>query len=93
MGTVRELFPPGFSDLRDLPHTLFEAIRLASVFIAWEELPEEEQPPKRIWLNARELKAWFQNVKRNRANGASNSSPEIEDPVDNAAAQGLIVGG
>lgn len=97
MGTVRELFPRWFNDLRDLPHTLFEAIRLAFLFLSWDELPEDERPAKRIWLNAKALKDHFEAVKRKRARemesgSSSNWSREIEDPVENEAARGLIVG-
>lgn len=97
MGTVRELFPRWFTDLRDLPHTLFEAIRLAYTFISFEELPEDEQPPKRIWLRPKELKEHFAWVKRKReaemkGGGSKGWDVSIEDPVDNDAAKGLIVG-
>jgi hypothetical protein len=93
MGTVRELFPRWFSDL---PHTLFEAIRLAFMFLGFEELPNDEQPPKRIWLNPKLLKEHFEHVKRKREQemkgGSSGWDTHIEDPVDNDAAKGLIVG-
>jgi hypothetical protein len=94
-GSVRELLPAGFKDLRDLPYTLFEAIRMALMFLGFEELPDEERPPKRIWLNAKLLKEHFEAVKRARKaaySGSGDSSREIEDPVENEAAKGLIVG-
>jgi hypothetical protein len=96
MGTVRELFPPWFNELLDLPHPLFEAIRLAFLFLSWEELPDDERPAPRIWLDPKRLKEHFEAVKRKRARemsgGASDWNRAIEDPVDNEAARGLIVG-
>lgn len=93
MGTVRELFPEGITDLRDLPHTMFEATRLGLVFLGFEELGEKDTPPKRIWLDGDKLEAWFDEVRKRREREAKGEgSDEIEDPVDNDAAALLIVG-
>lgn len=67
-----------------------EAIRLASVFLSFEELPRDEQPPRRIWLDQEQLRGWFDDVERRR--DGRYGARAIEDPVDNLAAQGLIVG-
>lgn len=95
-GTVSQLFPEGIETVRDLPYTLFDAIRSALVFLSFDELPADEQPPKRIWLNANKLSEWFQAVKRRRDErmneGTSGSSAPIEDPVQNDAAAALVVG-
>jgi hypothetical protein len=93
-GTVRELFPAGVDDVLDLPHTLFDAIGRASIFLGWEELPREEQPPRRIWLNSEALSEWFDEVRRKRARDMDpkNRDHEIEDPVENEAA-GMLIGG
>lgn len=93
-GTVRELYPDGVDSLWDLPHPLFDAIRMASIFLSFEELPKDEQPPRRIWDDGDKLKEWFEEVERKRkakydSDGAISDRP-IEDPVENAA--GLVVG-
>lgn len=75
--------------MRDCPHALFEAIRSALVFLSFEELPKDERPDKRIWLNGAALKEHFERVERNR--DAKAQGKDIEDPVTNAAAAGLIV--
>lgn len=75
--------------MRDCPHTLFEAVRSALVFLSFEELPKDERPDKRIWLNAEALKAHFERVERDR--DAKAQGKDIEDPVNNAAADLLIV--
>jgi hypothetical protein len=92
-GDVSSLFPPDFDDLRDLPHSLFEAIRMAAVFLSFDELDTDEQPPKRIWLVPELLTAWMDAVSAKRRAGASGMDREIEDPVQNMAARDLIVGG
>lgn len=97
-GTVSALLPPEFPDIRDCPHTLFEAITLGLRFLGFDELPDDERPPKRIWLDASRLTDWFDEVKRKRnremggGGGSGGSNQAIEDPVDNEAAKGLIVG-
>lgn len=96
-GTVSELFPSWVESVRDLPHALFELIRTAMVFLGFEELAPDEQPPKRIWLQGEKLKEWFAEVNRRRhreagGSGSGNGSQPIEDPVQNEAAKGLIVG-
>lgn len=91
-GDVTSLFPPDFHDLRDLPHALFEAIRMAALFLGFEELDRDEQPPKRIWLVPDQLSAWMEAVNAKRR-GATSMDREIDDPVENLAARDLIVGG
>jgi hypothetical protein len=49
---VAQLLPDGVQDVRDLPHTIFEAIRSALLIISFDELPENERPPRRIWNDA-----------------------------------------
>jgi hypothetical protein len=92
-GDVSSLFPPDFDDLRDLPHSLFEAIRMAALFLSFDELDTDERPPKRIWLMPEQLNAWMEAVNAKRRSGSSDMDREIEDPVQNMAARDLIVGG
>lgn len=89
-GTVDHLLPTGVRSLRDLPATIFSAIRDGLLYLSFEELPAEDQPPKRLWRNADGLRSWFEDVRRHR--GHDRDDGEIEDPVDNEAAKGLIVG-
>lgn len=64
-------------------------MRQALVYLSFDELPKDERPPKRIWTDGEALKAWFDRVEQDRERKAQGK--EIEDPVDNAAAAGLIV--
>lgn len=89
LGTVRELYPEGIKEVTDLPHTLFTAIRLALNFLGFEELPNDEVPPKRIWLDTEKLQEHFKKVEKIREKKYGEGK-DIEDPVENAAAAGLI---
>lgn len=91
-GAVSQLVPRWCEGINDVPHLLFDALRMASVFLSFDELPEEERPPKRIWLNGDRLREWFEEIKRKRKREAGGDSGPIEDPVDNEAAQGLLIG-
>lgn len=57
---------------------------------SWDELEEDERPPKHIWTDGRKMHQWFRDVRSQRK---SEGSDDIEDPVENEAAKGLIVGG
>jgi hypothetical protein len=93
-GTVAELLPDGCDDLRDCPHVVFDAIRTALVILSFDELTEDERPPKRLWTDGERLKAWFDEVKRRRDEKYGGKGPgPIEDPVQNEAARGLLVNG
>lgn len=81
-GTVRELFPDGIDDLRELPHNVFENIQHAMFYLSFEELPEEERPPKRIWRDSDRLKEWFAEVKRLRAAAVNPDSAIADRPID-----------
>lgn len=67
-------------------------MRQALVFLSWDELPNDERPPRTIWRNGDKLKEWFDDVKEKREREMDPKRNNIEDPVDNEAAKGLIVG-
>lgn len=91
LGTAQLLFPPGVTDLRELPGGYFDAITMALSFLSFEELPDDDRPPRKIWLNNEALKEHFAAVKaRYKAKGDPNAPEPIEDPVDNPAAKDLI---
>lgn len=90
LGTVQALFPRFVDSMHDLPARLFQAIEVALMVCGWQDnLEPEEVPPKRMWLDGKAAKAWLAEVVDNKRRGAEASG--IEDPVQNAAAQGLIV--
>lgn len=92
---MSELFPDGVDSLTDLPHKLFDAIRSGLIYLSFEELPAEEQPPRRIWRDGEALNSWFEEVQRKRKaqyGGSGGWDQSIEDPVENQAAKDLLVG-
>lgn len=79
--------------MRDCPHPLFAAIRHALVILSWEELPREERPPKRIWLDGDALREHFDRVEKARDERyRPGGSGPIDDPRENEAAKSLLVG-
>lgn len=94
-GTVAELYPPGITDIRDLPAVWFDAIRRALTFISFQEnLEPDEQPPRSIWLDPERLEAHFNWVDQRRKEKFDvKGGGEIENPVQNEAAKALVVGG
>lgn len=80
IGDISSLFPPGITRVWDLPHTIFNAIRMALVFLAFEQLKEEERPPKSIWLDGDRMTAWFAEVKRNRESEARGDGSTMNMP-------------
>jgi hypothetical protein len=94
---IRDLLPPWAHSIADAPYSLVSNISFALTVLRWREnLDDHEVPPKRIWLNGDALKAWFETVKSNRRREMRGEDPDrsqdIEDPVENAAARGLLVG-
>lgn len=89
------LLPAGVNGLADCPYTLHEAILQALHFLGFEELPIEDRPPRKIWLDGKKLEQWWADRTRAREEkyGLSGGDTEGTGPVQtNAAAQGLIVG-
>ncbi len=91
---MSSLFPKGITSLGDLPFHIHEAIVVALQFLSWEELPKDERPKRAIWFDQDKLKAHFEAVEKRREEkysyDKSGQSQEIEDPVENEAAQMLI---
>lgn len=88
LGDAALLLPDGIRTIYDLPWPVHEAIQTALMYLAWEEYPSEDRPPRRIWLDMDALKEWFDDVRRRRGT-ASDSDQDIEDPVQNEFAAEL----
>lgn len=84
------LLPEGITLLSDAPYNLVDAITMGLGFLGFEENAPEDRPPKRIWQDPERLKAHWAAVRKRWKEGADGK--EIDDPVENAAAEGLIVG-
>ena len=88
---MSELLPDGIADLRDAPHVLVDGIARALLILSFEELPREERPARRHWLDDDALAEHFKQVDRRRQQDYGGDRQPIEDPVDNQAASMLIV--
>lgn len=83
------LFPEGVTDISELAYPLFLAIRRALIFLSFEEMPKEDQPPKRIWLDNDALSEHFARLERDRKEG---SKPGIEGPIEEPVQNDLTRG-
>lgn len=83
-GNISSLFPPGITNLCDLPFTLHNAIRMALFFLKFEELLEKEQPPRKIWLDPDKLEAWWDEVKAAREDAADPNGMDTSGMDKNA---------
>jgi hypothetical protein len=93
LGGVHTLFPDGVHRLTDLPYTLHDAILAALNFISFDELLDDERPPRKIWGDGEKLNLWFEDVKRRRNEKygqAESGKDPIKDPVRNGAVDLLI---
>lgn len=75
-----------------MPHSHVVAIGHALAFLSYDELPADERPPKRYWLDNKRMREHFDWVKRKREDemkGDRSSLPPIEDPVQNPLTAGL----
>lgn len=89
------LLPDGVASLHDLPHNIMDAITLALHFLGFSELSSEEQPPRRIWMDHKEMSKWWKAVKRKRRKEAGLDDDDIDQDIDgpvehNAAIKDLI---
>jgi hypothetical protein len=81
LGTVSHLLPEGVASLRDAPYPLFHAIKRALMFLNFDEMREEDIPPRKIWLDNEELSRWFADLKREHRQDRGGG---IEDPQRNS---------
>lgn len=93
MGTASLLFPPGITDIRELPAPHFDALRTSLMFLGFEEMPEEDAPPKRIWLDDEGLTKHFAHLKEKRkAEMNPNGTQQPSEPMkENSLAKQMIV--
>lgn len=93
MGTAHLLLPPGVSDIREMPAPHFDLVRRSLMFLGFEEMPEEDRPPKKIWLDDEALMSHFVRLKEKRKEETkSNSTTQSSEPMkENSLAKQMIV--
>jgi hypothetical protein len=88
---VSAVLPEGIDRLQDIPHVLFDAIRLALSFLKFDELPKDERPPRRIWLDHDAMSSWWAHVERLREEKyGGDGKGDMTDYDENAAAKELM---
>ena len=90
MGDVSQLLPAGIATVRDIPKHLLDAIRSAMFYLSFENLEDEDRPPHEIWNSNVKLRGWFKEIKE-RHERKARGVEDIDDPVQNSAADMLIV--
>ncbi len=62
-----------------MPHDLVYAISEALTVLSWfENLPDDEQPPRHIWWSDELVSEWFRNVKQKRTESTPTQSTYSE---------------
>jgi len=90
MGTAHLLLPPGVEDIREMPGQHFDLIRRSMIFLGFEEMPEEDRPPRKIWLDDKELVAHFDRLKEKRKAEAGGDTVST-DMTENSLAKDMII--
>lgn len=92
-GNISSLFPRGIVRAVDLPHTIHAAIRMALFFLSFEKLPEDEQPPRYIWLNKEKMEEWWRGVKQRREDKTNPDRVDTSGMAENLLLKQMISGG
>lgn len=91
MGTAHLLMPPGITDLREMPATHFDLIRRSMIFLGFEEMPQEDRPPRKIWMDDKLLVEHFNRLREKRSAEAGGDSVSREPMEQNSLAKEMIV--
>lgn len=92
-GDMSLVVPDGYDGLGDAPHDLVENVGRGLMFLSWlEELPKDEQPPRRIWLDPERLDNHFREVEKARRKKYGLPEQDTDEWVENPLADELVVG-
>lgn len=72
-------------NILDTPHDLVLAVNTALTVLSWfENLPEDEQPPRTIWWSEELLEEWFDGIRerRNKKYGVGRPKTPYDDAED-----------
>jgi hypothetical protein len=59
------------------------AVNTAVTVLSWfENLPEDEQPPRHIWYDGERLDQWFEDVREKRNAGSEGRRTPYEEADD-----------
>jgi hypothetical protein len=83
-------YPKGLTTSSTSRTRMFNAVRSALSFLGFEELPNDERPPRDIWLNNKLLREWFKAVQRKRKERMENPEEQIDGDVSENDTEGLL---
>jgi hypothetical protein len=89
---VSHLLPDGIDHLAELPYTLFNAIRSAFNFMRFDELPKDEVPPRRIWLDGDRMSEWWKGVEARRKAKFGTSDKMADEEIEGDVSQNDTAG-
>jgi hypothetical protein len=90
-GDISSLFPEGVTRLADLPFTIFNLLANSLYFTSFDELPKDERPPKRIWLDPTAMDEHWSAVEARRRDKQQDRGDTSSMPK-NALIDQLVVG-
>lgn len=87
------LLPLGVTHMADMPAPLHDAITAGLQFVSFDELPNDERPPKKIWWDKDSMRTWWSMVERKRDEkyGGSDKPPAGSSEGRNALVEELLV--
>ena len=75
------LLPEGVDHLGDAPFTLHSAILMALRWLEFDQLPLDERPKKRIWLDGEAMESWWEHVEEIRKAKFKGETPVDPDGI------------
>lgn len=87
------LMPHGITHLADMPVPIHDAIMAGLQFASYDELPDEERPPRKIWWDKDAMRTWWTMVERKRDEkyGTGDKPPAGTSEERNALVEELVV--
>lgn len=74
------------------PYDLVYAISEGLTVLSWfENLPDDEQPPRHIWWSDELINEWFRNVKEKRKKGSKKKGSSYEEADDVPMSQNELI--
>lgn len=90
-GDVSAILPTGITSLHDLPHNIHDDIRTGMSYLRFQEMSDDEAPPKRIWTDGEALTSHFERVRREMESRYGSSDSSSGEEQRNPAASSLLV--
>ena len=79
-GDAAQFFPDG---VQNGTYDVLLALNYGLMVLSWyENLPDEEQPPREIWWSEELLDEWFEKVKVERGSGRKKKRSPYEEADD-----------